>query len=157
MSYTDIFTVAYINHWVAKIYGLDNISILSTIQARLMSAALFLVALPAHILNSLARNSWFHSVFLQFANEVELRWIWTVFNVSIITCSWWILEDCFCSIAPYRFNFCECRLSCRFLSFSKSSKIHNETVSCRSYCYCRACILREFIFFCVMSSKTQKT
>jgi len=34
MSYTDIFTVAYINHWVAKIYGLDNISILSTIQAR---------------------------------------------------------------------------------------------------------------------------
>ena len=38
-----------------------------------------------------------------------------------------------------------------FQNLPKSSKIRNENVSCRSYCYCRARRLREFIFFCVMS------
>ena len=85
-------------------------------------------ALPAHILNSLARNSWLHSVFLQFAKqrganaEFEQYFMW-----CITACSWWILEDCFSSIAPYRFSFGEWRLSCRFLSFSKSSKIFQNS------------------------------
>ena len=68
----------------------NNISILSTIQARhnlCCYVPCLNDALPAHILNSLARNSWIHSA---------------------------------------------------------------------SYCYCRARRLREFIFFCVMSFKTQK-
>ena len=101
----------------------SNISILSTIQARLLLYSL-----------SKWRTSGLHSQlpgqeqlipfsFFNLPSEDELRWIWTLFYVSIITCSWWILEDCFCSFTPYRFSFGEWRLSCRILSFSKSFKI----------------------------------
>ena len=48
-----------------------------------MSAALFLVALPAHILNFLARNRWFHSVFF----NLPTKWSYAEFEQYLM----WVL------------------------------------------------------------------
>ena len=107
-------------------------------------------ALPAHILNFLA--SWLHSVFFyNLPSKEELT-----LNLNSILCDGLLrVHDGFWKIVSPQSHLTVLVLASGdflavfflFQNLPKSSKIHNETVSCRSYCYCRARRLREFIFF----------